>query len=349
MLKNRESETFAKAKYFYTTEESVTGFLCGNFVTDPTGQVLTRLYDRRNSRYLPEALALLGIDESMLAEVVPCGSEAGRLLPEVAESMGIPAGIPVYVGAHDQYCASIGSGVSKPGELLIATGTAWVVFGVSDKIIDTHPYPAWCNHPIEGIYGIMLSLAGCGGALGHFASANNMKVYELDRGILAAGLRDMRERIADYFVCPLPPLSPIPHRDGVGGDITARDGHDVFETALAAMEGAAFEARILIEEFAKAGFPDSGEIVISGGASKSQLWVDILAAVFPNRPLYRLCEPDAPALGAALLAATSNGAYSTFANASAAFTERVLVEVDSEAAEFYNEKYNNYRKYALAD
>lgn len=130
-LKKHEPEIFAKAAHFYTTEESITGYLTGNFVTDATGEAITRLYDYRAGHYIPEVLDLVGITEAQLPAVLPCGALAGRLLPGPAADCGLPAGIPVYVGAHDQYCASIGSGVTEPGQLLLATGTAWVMFGVS--------------------------------------------------------------------------------------------------------------------------------------------------------------------------------------------------------------------------
>ncbi|MBO7302642.1 MAG: hypothetical protein J6U68_00470 [Clostridia bacterium] len=148
-LKRNEPEVFAKAKHFYTTLESVTGFLCGNFVTDPTNIVLTRLYDYKTGKYDPETLAFLGISEDMLPTVAPCGSLAGKLLASIADKCGLCEGIPVYVGAHDQYCASIGSGVTEPGQLLIATGTAWVLFGVTESPIKKAPTPLPATIPLR--------------------------------------------------------------------------------------------------------------------------------------------------------------------------------------------------------
>lgn len=346
-LRRNEPDIFAKASHFYTTEESVTGYLTGNFVTDATGEVMTRLYDYRAGKYLPEALAFLGITEQQLPAVLPCGSSAGNLLADVATEFGLPAGIPVYVGAHDQYCASIGSGVTEPGQLLLATGTAWVIFGVSDTPLISPPYPAPCTHPIPGRFGIMSSMSGCGGALGAYAASCGATAAELDCRIETEGLTLARENCKNLFICPLPPDPIIPHRDGVCVPLRTADGHSEAHTALAAMEGAAFEARILIEAFESAGFPGGGQLVMSGGASKSPLWRSIVAAVFSDRPLYRLCEADAPALGAALLAAHSGGAYASLADASAALSQLIPVPCDANGAEFYRNKYHAYRKWAL--
>lgn len=347
-LRRNEPEVFAKAKHFYTTEESVTGYLTGNFVTDATGEVMTRLYDYRAGKYLPEALEFLGITEDMLPRVLPCGAPAGELLPSTAKEFGLPAGIPVFVGAHDQYCASIGSGVTEPGQLLLATGTAWVIFGVSDKPLVAPPYPAPCTHPVSDRFGVMLSMGGCGGALGAYAAACGTTNRALDERIEAEGIAGARQNCEDLFVCPLPPPPAIPHKDGVCIPLATVSGESEAHTALAAMEGAAFEARIIAEAFEEAGFPKGKTLVMSGGASKSPLWRNIVAAVFSDRPLVRLCEADAPALGAALLAAHSAGAYASLADATAAISGSIPVECDPDAAEFYRKKYAAYRKWALA-
>ena len=345
-LKKNEPEIFAKAKHFYTTLESVTGYLCGNYVTDATNIVLTRLYDYKNECYIPEALEFLDITEDMLPKVAPCGSLAGELLPEIASKCNIPAGIPVYVGAHDQYCASIGSGVTEPGQLLIATGTAWVLFGVTNEPIKQPPYPAPCKHPIKGRYGVMTSLAGCGKAIGHLAEQCNCTAAHFDLEIEMAGVEASRIKNKDYFVCPLPPNLAMPHKDGVCKDLELDGKHAPADMALAAMESAVFEAKVIVDAFEKSGFPKNGELVISGGASKSRLWTGIVSSVFSDRPICRLAEPDAPALGASIIAATSAGEFSSLTEA-ARLVRRIPIESDAKAAEFYAEKYQRYCDWAL--
>ncbi len=347
-LKKHLPEVYAAARYYYTTEESVTGYLTGNFVTDPTGQVMTRFYDYRTRQNLRPVLDYLGLTDDSLPEVRPCGTVAGYRKKDSAADLGIPEGIPVYTAAHDQYCASIGSGITEPGQLLIATGTAWVVFGVSEQPMFGKGAPAPSRHPIEGRYGIMSSLSGCGGAIGAFAEANGTTPRALDEAIEAYGLARMREECAGYFLCPVPESS-TPHRPGVcSTELRIAEGRTAPETALAAMEGACFEIRLLIERFERAGFPHTGELTMSGGASKSPLWRGIMAAVVPHRPLFRLTEADAPALGAAILAAGSCGAYPNLAEASRSFAQRIPVECDPAAAEYYEKKFAAYREWALA-
>jgi xylulokinase len=112
------------------------------------------------------------------------------------------------------------------------------------------------------------------------------------------------------------------------------------------MEGAVFEARALIEAFEAAGFPKGKQLIVSGGASKSSIWMNIMSAVFSDRPIYRLSEPDAPALGATMLAAVGSGAFESLSEA-ARLVRHMPVEVDADSAEFYADKYRRYREWAL--
>jgi ribulose kinase len=102
----------------------------------------------------------------------------------------------------------------------------------------------------------------------------------------------------------------------------------------------------VIDAFEKAGFPQKGELVISGGASKSRLWTGIVAAVFSDRPICRLAEPDAPAFGAAIIAATSAGSFASLTDA-AKLVRRIPVTPDEKAIEFYADKYRRYCDWAL--
>ena len=53
-------------------------------------------------------------------------------------------------------------------------------------------------------------------------------------------------------------------------------------------------------------------------------------------------------LGAAILAASSAGAYPNLSEAARSFSQQVPVECDSEAAAYYEKKFAVYREWALA-
>ena len=221
-----------------------------------------------------------------------------------------------------------------------------MLFGVSNDPIKQQPYPAPCKHPIDGRYGVMTSLAGCGKAIGLLAAECNCTAASFDLEIEMNGVQSCREQIKDYFVCSLPEGIALPHNKGVCKPITLDGAKAPYEVALATMESAVFEAKSVIDAFEDAGFPQRGELVISGGASKSRLWTSIVAAVFSDRPICRLAEPDAPAFGAAMIAAVSAGEFASLTEA-AKLVRRIPIEPDAAAAEFYADKYRRYCDWAL--
>lgn len=122
-LRRNRPEVFEKAVGFDTTLETVNRYLTGKSVTDPTNAAIRILYNIRERRYDPEILSLLGLDAGRLPEVLPTGTVIGSLTDRAARELGLPGSVLVCNGAHDQYCASLGAGAIRAGDVLVATGT----------------------------------------------------------------------------------------------------------------------------------------------------------------------------------------------------------------------------------
>lgn len=304
-LSQQQPEIFERAAHYMTTEEYINYRLCGQSVTDPTGAAIMRLYDVNAAEWSSAMTEYLGIDAAALPRVAACGSEIGKLTPEAAEAMGLDTSVSVICGAHDQYCASIGSGMTRPGDLLLATGTAWVIFGLTQSLCFNECYIAPGIHPFGG-FGAMATLSGVGAAVANHADAMGVALPELDR---VAETR--RLSAGELLCCPCPKgRSFLPHREGTlgGGTHGLTSAHDGYDLALALMEGAAFEVALAIERFAEAGMQSSSSLTMSGGAAASPLWRGIVKAV-TGRDLLLTAEKDTPALGAAMIAALSQGAF----------------------------------------
>ena len=64
------------------------------------------------------AEALLGhadIDRGLLGDPVASGMPVGRLRPELATELGLPSGVLLVSGGHDQPCAALGAGAVRAG------------------------------------------------------------------------------------------------------------------------------------------------------------------------------------------------------------------------------------------
>ena len=346
-LRRNAPEIFARSAHFMTTEEYINYRLCGENVTDPTGAGIMRLYNINDGAWDAEMLEYTGIKEKQLPRVVHCGELVGTLTPAAADAMGLCTGIRVYCGAHDQYCASLGSGAVSPGDILLATGTAWVIFGVTDTLCFNDRFIAPGIHPIDGRFGAMATLSGVGAAVDNHARVIGVELREVDK--IAATRRNNAKHL---LCCPCPPgRTFLEHRSGCCENTYGRlDSHDEYDVALAMMEGAAFEVSMVIESFRAAGVVGQGSLIMSGGAARSELWRDIVENVVGAELLLPM-EADTPALGAAMIAAVYSGGFDSFADCAAKFVKYLPSTSTGNASmrEFYAEKLSRYRKWCIIE
>lgn len=145
---------------YLTTLEVLNRFLTGRIVVDPTNAAMRQLYNVEKNDWDEKLMEAGTITREELPEVKPTGAQIGTLTEEAAVRMGLKVGIPVFNGAHDQYCASIGGGVVSEGEMLLSAGTTWVLMGVGKKPLFTESHIAPGRHPVKGLYGAITSLVG---------------------------------------------------------------------------------------------------------------------------------------------------------------------------------------------
>jgi xylulokinase len=81
-----------------------------------------------------ELLQKLEIPRDWLPTVFEGSQVTGTLRSEVAEALGLPAGIPVVAGGGDNAAAAIGTGIVRKGLVSSSIGTSGVIFAHSDEI-----------------------------------------------------------------------------------------------------------------------------------------------------------------------------------------------------------------------
>ena len=70
-----------------------------------------------------ELLDWAGLDREKLPPTVPSGRVIGAVSRASADELGLPAGIPIVSGGHDQCCNSVGCGVIEAGRAMYGMGT----------------------------------------------------------------------------------------------------------------------------------------------------------------------------------------------------------------------------------
>jgi xylulokinase len=107
--------------------------LTGARVIDPSNASFTGLYETLTLRgWSPELIKNLGIDASLLPEVLESDIIAGRVLPEAARAFGLKAGTPVMAGMMDGSAGMLRAG-ARHGQLFNVVGSTDVLALCTEK------------------------------------------------------------------------------------------------------------------------------------------------------------------------------------------------------------------------
>ncbi|MDR0448641.1 MAG: hypothetical protein LBH07_08225 [Treponema sp.] len=340
-----KNQGYKEAKLFVSTIEYINLKLTGRAVIDPTNAAIRQLYNVNTGNWDERILNAVGVSAKELPTIQRTGEPVGNLTGEAAAALGLEKTVQVYNGAHDQYCASLGCGAVNTGDMLVSTGTAWVLMGITDKPIFSDTYIAACTHPVKGLYGNIASLTGTG------ASYQWVKDTYLPNESFLSIDEKAAQKIQKcknlYF---LPWLSgagyPVWNMNARGGFIGIDYSFDAYCMALAVMESAAFSLKNAVKDFENHGSKPKA-ITIMGGAANSKVWLDILTAVL-DLPLYKMEITDSCALGAAFIAARAEGWYGDYASAAQAVVKQEKVPKAEANRDFYLKKCQRYNNVLAA-
>ncbi len=333
-VKKHEKEVFDDTCSFVSTIEFINQKLTGENVIDPTNAAMRQIFNINTGKWDKDVLDIIGIDEKRLPRIMPSGAFIGTLTPNAAQLLGLPKSVKVYNGAHDQYCASIGCGALNVGDMMLSTGTAWVVLGISDKLTYCKSHISPGIHPQKGLYGNIASLSGVGNAMKWVRDTFGGDYRSIDKEA-----EKRLESAKNILFFPHFSGAGFPLRDSAlyGGIYGLRLGNDKYDIARALMEGVAFEVRAGLEKFAEQGV-DISALKIMGGASRSDLWCSIVGYVTGCK-ITRMNNAEACAVGAAAIAAVGCGMTDGYVSLSEG---EVLDLPDEKIYAHYNKKYKKY-------
>ena len=306
-------------------------------------------FDMRKAEWDLDMAKSLGIEESFLPPVFPCTAVVGKVNEEASRATGLAVGTPVVAGGLDAACGTLGAGVARAGETQEQGGQA----GGMSICIDEYaadPRLILSYHVVPDMWLLQGGTTGDGGVMRWFEK--NFADYErmnTGGGSSLAQLNEIAEKVpaGSEGLVFLPYMSgertPIwdPDAKGVfyGLDFSKTKGHFV----RACMEGVAFALRHNLEVAAAAG-AGVDELKAMGGSANSLLWTQIKADVTGKRIVVPASD-TATTLGAAILAGTGAGIYSSCAEAvdRTVHTTRTH-EPDPEKKEVYDKAYSIYRE-----
>lgn len=309
---------FAATQHFLFVNDYIGCRLTGQLRMNPADASITQLMNLATGDWDERLLETAGIRRDQLAPIRPSGTAVGTLTAEAAAATGLPHSALVVNGAHDQYCAAVGAGVTRPGRMLLSCGTAWVLLAVPESLaLGLASGMAISRHAVEGRWGAIRSLGGVGSSLEWLVDHTYGMPSADETGPAAGAARDSVYAALNRAAAGAPPgadgLLFLPlagghaanYRPARGGFVNLSLGHSRGHLARAVMEGAAFELRWAVEEMRAAGVAVAA-LTMVGGAAKSPVWPQIVTdvlAVAVTAP----AERDAAARGAAILAGVGAG------------------------------------------
>ncbi|MBM3811089.1 MAG: rhamnulokinase [Acidimicrobiia bacterium] len=138
-MKLAASPALQAAKQLLFIPDIFNYFLTGEAKAERTIASTSQFYDPRRRGWARELVTGLGLDASILPEIVSPGTRLGMVLEYVADATGLPGTTPVYATAgHDTACA-VAAVPAETGEgwCYISSGT-WSLMGVEleEPVID---------------------------------------------------------------------------------------------------------------------------------------------------------------------------------------------------------------------
>ncbi|HTL69607.1 MAG TPA: ribulokinase [Lacunisphaera sp.] len=293
--------------------------------------------------------ALADLRDRLYPKAHDATASAGRLCPEWAAKLGLPAGIPIAIGEFDVHYGAIGCGVAE-GTLVKVIGTSTCDCGVVSAQKKVPDIPGICGIVpgaiLPGFYGLEAGQSAVGDIFKWWvevvcegnAARHARLTKEAARlrpgqsGLLALDWQNGNRTI---LVDPL-----------LTGMILGCTLHTTqAEIYRALIEATAFGARAIIERFKEYGVPIDRVVCAGGIAEKNPLLMQIYADVTGCTMLVS-GSSQACALGSAVSAAVLAGAHPDFPTAQRKMTslKKVSYRPRAAAQQTYDRLYALYRQ-----
>jgi gluconokinase len=302
-FREHEPELHRSAAWWCGLKDYVLRRFTGQLVMDLSCASATGLLDIHKAGWYGPALALAGIGESRLPELV----EPTVPLPlsaHIAASIGVPAGLPVVAGAGDGPLANLGVGAVSPGSAALSLGT-------SGALRVTRRGPAVDGGGRAFCYALADDLWVVGGAIsngGLVAQWAADTFGEPDINALLSRAAALPPDADTPVALPylLPERAPYWDPDPRGALLGLRREHGPAEITRALVDGVGHQLAMVRDSVLATG-ASIDRVLATGGALRGPLWADVLASAL-DLPLYIPRTASGSALGAGLLGWRALGA-----------------------------------------
>ncbi|MCL4517398.1 MAG: gluconokinase [Firmicutes bacterium] len=348
-LKRNAPDVFSGMVRIVSIKEYLLYRLTGKFLVDHSIASATGLLNIRTLKWDEFMLDAVGVDAGLLSEPVSPLTVVEGFTTDYARSKGLPAGVPLVLGATDGTLSNPGSGVVLPGQLAAMIGTSAAVRVTTPEPVLDPKARTWCYYLATGKW-ITGGATNNGGNIlrwyrDHFGSkeieqARTMGVdpYQVLSRQAASVPPGSRGLVFLPFLAG--ERSPYWNPNARGVLFGLNLGHGPDEVIRSIMEGVVFQLYSVYEALVETtGQP--AEVRASGGFVKSPEWVQIMADTF-GVPLAVPQVLEGSAFGAAALAMMAMGVLEKLEDVSRFIQLGKTVEPVPARTAIYRELYEIY-------
>jgi autoinducer 2 (AI-2) kinase len=347
-FKNNEPELYEQVASVSMIGDWILAKLSGVIATDPSNGGTTGIYSLEKRDWSPDMAEKVGIKADIFPPSLEPGTVMGNVTVNASELTGLSTSTKVVMGGGDVQLGAAGLGVVKEGQVAILGGSFWqqVVNIKSDTLPPENMSVRVNPHVIAGLSQAEGITFFSGLVMRWFRDAfcELEKQEALDRGIDTYTVLEEKAKqvpVGSYGILPIFSDSmkygkwyhAAPAFINLSIDSEVCNRASMFRSL---QENACIVSAINLEKIKAFTNLEFDEIVFAGGASKGELWCQILADV-TGCTIKVPKVTESTALGAAMAAGVGAGIYDSIVSAA-----KDLVIWDKE----YLPDSENFSKYA---
>lgn len=352
-IRNHQPDIFARVHKFLHAKDYVAARMTGIFATDHSDASGMNLFDLRSRVWSPVMLEAMQLDPALLPALHPSTDVIGDLLPQPAQELGLPAGIPVVIGGGDGSCAATGAGVVAEGSAYLYIGSSsWIGITTREPIFDPALRTFTWAHLVPGMCSPTGTMQAAGASYQWLrdticqeekaaAARSNESAYERMNALAEQSPPGANGLL--YFPYLLGERSPRWNPQARGAYFGLTIAHNKADLIRATLEGVTLNLRVILDAFREQGAHIPSMRVIGGGAN-GRIWRQILADIF-GIPIQRPAMlAEATSFGAALAGGIGVGLYTDFSLAARCTPVIDTIEPDKHLESRYHQLYEVFNR-----
>lgn len=318
-LRRNQPELFKQMRYVGSLKDYIFYNMTDEWVIDRSAASASGMYNEHTLAWDDEILTYAGISSHYMPPVVST-TYSHVITDTAAESMHLPKGLPIVIGATDGVLVNVGIGAVQPGQLSGTIGTSGALRMLTEKPKTDPQMRKWCYNLTDDMW-VAGGAINNGGMILRWVrdkichyGGSALENLDIDPYDLMTMKAEHVDAGSDGLIC-LPYFTgeraPYWNSELRGMFFGFSLNHSRSHMIRSVMEGICYSLNSVM--LALKEFGEVRDIRVSGSFTKSQLWLQILADVL-GQEITLPDNSEGAAFGAAVLGFISSGRMKSIAD-----------------------------------